>query len=859
MGYERKRGKLADLNALLRGGGARPLLARRRRRSQRCRTCATSSRSTPTRSCRATRRGSSSATMAHPLNRPRFDAAQAARVARATASCSRAWRRRLPSASRSRFARLFGGEPGIDPVHARGLRRLPGPVRRRLVHRQGHLRRRRLRARAATARFPENRILSHDLLEGCYARSGLLSDVQLYEEYPSRYARRRQPPAPLDPRRLADRCAGCCRACPAPTAAAHANPLSRPVALEDLRQPAPQPRADRRSSLLLLVGWTSLPRAVAVDARRARGLVLLPALLRPSLALLRKPRELPLRPAPAAVVARDLARQLARRRCSRSPACRTRRSSASTRSLRTLWRMLVTRRDLLEWQPVERRRAQRAARGLARRCRGDVDRAGCRARGRGALVAARARRRWPSPRRSWLLWLRRAGDRLVAEPAARAARAARSTRDQTRVPAPRRAPDLGVLRDASSTPRTTGCRPTTSRSIRRAASRTARRRPTSACRCSPTWRPTTSATSRAGELIERTAATLRARWTGWSAIAGHFYNWYDTRTLQPLRAALRLDGRQRQPRRPPADAARRAASTLRRRSRSCDRRAVRRASRDTLRRCSTRRRRAPSCARVAARAGASRSLRRAARRGRRSSRRSRPRCATRSRERCGRPRTTPLARPRSTPCSPASAALRRSAPSARAVRCRRARRRRRCAARPSCAARARASRRRASSRARQRADARAPRGSRAATRWRARRRARRHRLRLPLRSRRATCSRSATTSASTGSTPSFYDLLASEARLASFVAIAQGKLPQEHWFALGRLLTDARRRAGAAVVERLDVRVPDAAAGDADATSSTLLDADLPRGRRAPDRVRRASAACRGASRSRATTRSTRS
>jgi len=36
---------------------------------------------------------------------------------------------------------------------------------------------------------------------------------------------------------------------------------------------------------------------------------------------------------------------------------------------------------------------------------------------------------------------------------------------------------------------------------------------------------------------------------------------------------------------------------------------------------------------------------------------------------------------------------------------------------------------------------------------------------------------------------SFYDLLASEARLASFVAIAQGKVGQEHWFALGRMLT----------------------------------------------------------------------
>ncbi len=38
---------------------------------------------------------------------------------------------------------------------------------------------------------------------------------------------------------------------------------------------------------------------------------------------------------------------------------------------------------------------------------------------------------------------------------------------------------------------------------------------------------------------------------------------------------------------------------------------------------------------------------------------------------------------------------------------------------------------------------------------------------------------------------SFYDLLASEARFASFVAIAQGKIPQESWFALGRLLTTA--------------------------------------------------------------------
>ena len=39
---------------------------------------------------------------------------------------------------------------------------------------------------------------------------------------------------------------------------------------------------------------------------------------------------------------------------------------------------------------------------------------------------------------------------------------------------------------------------------------------------------------------------------------------------------------------------------------------------------------------------------------------------------------------------------------------------------------------------------------------------------------------------------SFYDLLASEARLCSYVAIALGQVPQDHWFSLGRLLVAAR-------------------------------------------------------------------
>ena len=41
--------------------------------------------------------------------------------------------------------------------------------------------------RAMNGRFPENTVLSHDLLEACHARSALVSDVEFYEEYPSRY------------------------------------------------------------------------------------------------------------------------------------------------------------------------------------------------------------------------------------------------------------------------------------------------------------------------------------------------------------------------------------------------------------------------------------------------------------------------------------------------------------------------------------------------------------------------------------------------------------------------------------------------------------------------------------------------
>ena len=75
MGWERKRGKLHELNQLLRGATNTTFIAIRAGHAGiDCRTCATSSRSTPTRACRAVRSARLVGTMAHPLNRPEFSA-----------------------------------------------------------------------------------------------------------------------------------------------------------------------------------------------------------------------------------------------------------------------------------------------------------------------------------------------------------------------------------------------------------------------------------------------------------------------------------------------------------------------------------------------------------------------------------------------------------------------------------------------------------------------------------------------------------------------------------------------------------------------------------------------------------------
>jgi cyclic beta-1,2-glucan synthetase len=124
-------------------------------------------------------------TMAHPLNRPTFDPARGIVVEGYSILQPRVGVS-LPSARRSWFVRLFAGDAGIDPY----TREVSDVYQD--VFQEGSFIGKGIYdvdafQQAMNGRFPENTILSHDLLEACHARSGLVSDVEFYEAHPSRY------------------------------------------------------------------------------------------------------------------------------------------------------------------------------------------------------------------------------------------------------------------------------------------------------------------------------------------------------------------------------------------------------------------------------------------------------------------------------------------------------------------------------------------------------------------------------------------------------------------------------------------------------------------------------------------------
>jgi cellobiose phosphorylase len=342
MGRERKRGKLADLNALLRGdasgfalvvGDTEVLSAVRY----------VITLDTDTQLPRDAARQLVGA-MAHPLNRARYDEGRQRVVAgygilqpRVAVS--------LPGTNRSRYARLHGSNPGIDPYT-----RAVSDVYQDLFGEGSFIGKGIYDVdafeRAVAGRFPENRILSHDLIEGCYARSGLLSDVMVYEEYPARYAAdvsRRHRWIRGDWQLLR----WLLPVVPDAGGGRRANPLSalsRWKLFDNLRRSV----APAALTALALLGWAALP-SPWLWTWTLVAVMVLPSVAPALVDLLRKPDDLRYAQH-AAAVARGVGGRLVQAVI--ALAFLPYEAAYSLDAIgRTAWRMLVTRRRLLEWSP----------------------------------------------------------------------------------------------------------------------------------------------------------------------------------------------------------------------------------------------------------------------------------------------------------------------------------------------------------------------------------------------------------------------------------------------------------------------------------------------------------------------------
>ena len=184
MGWERKRGKLLDLNKLLlREYDSFPVKAGPAHALNGVRFVITLDSDTQLPRGTAARM---IGTIAHPRNQaivnPRSKIVTAGYgILQPRVGVS------VASASRSRLAALYSGETGFDiytravsdvyqDLFGEGIFTGKGIYEVAILH------------EVLDRRFPRNSLLSHDLIEGAYARAGLVTDIEVIDDYPSRYS-----------------------------------------------------------------------------------------------------------------------------------------------------------------------------------------------------------------------------------------------------------------------------------------------------------------------------------------------------------------------------------------------------------------------------------------------------------------------------------------------------------------------------------------------------------------------------------------------------------------------------------------------------------------------------------------------
>lgn len=343
MGYERKRGKLGELNSVLRGKG-----------NDRFSTIVgpeeiyTSVKYVITLDTDTQLPRESAwklvGLMEHPLNQPQFDETRK-RVTDGYGIIQPRIAISLHGATRSLFSKLYENDIGIDPYT-----RVVSDIYSDLFQEGSFIGKGIYQIdafeKSLNERFPENRILSHDLLEGSYTRCGFASDVQLYEEFPSNYLtdinRRHRwirgdwqignwylPMVPGFDKKLRKN---------------SINALSRWKIFDNLRRSA----VPVTLTIMLLTGWTLLTNPLIWTISVVL-IVILPTLLSYLWNTLRRPNEIE-RAQHFRNVVKDTSKSTFQSLF--SLLCLPFEAMLSMDAmLRSLWRMYISKKNLLQWNP----------------------------------------------------------------------------------------------------------------------------------------------------------------------------------------------------------------------------------------------------------------------------------------------------------------------------------------------------------------------------------------------------------------------------------------------------------------------------------------------------------------------------
>jgi cyclic beta-1,2-glucan synthetase len=348
IGWERKRGKLHELNRLLRGatdttfmdmGGAAPTPPPDIRYVVTLDSDTRLPRDTVRRLI---------GKMAHPLNRPRLDAERGAIVEgyavlqpRVTPS--------LPNGGKgSLFQRVFSSTSGIDPYAA-----AVSDVYQDLFCEGSYAGKGIYDLDAfetvLSGRAADSTLLSHDLFEGTFARAGFVSDVEVVDDFPSRYdvsARRHHRWARGDWQLLPWIFGFAGKSGRAPTVKDELPRIGRWKMIDNLRRTLSAPAC----VLALAFGWTLSFESALVWTTFVLATIILPTLI-PVISAIPGRR-------PGAAMSGHLRALGGDFRLAATLSLLNITFLADQAWLmgdaiaRTLWRLLVSRRHLLEWTPA---------------------------------------------------------------------------------------------------------------------------------------------------------------------------------------------------------------------------------------------------------------------------------------------------------------------------------------------------------------------------------------------------------------------------------------------------------------------------------------------------------------------------